>query len=91
MGASQRRISGVLWEIEIYPDLEMIETYGSHAYEPWEVVCEEFRRRLYVTPDTEEDQRLKQAMVELLVETPGGFAIRGAPSRRLGLLAWGVG
>ena len=83
-----RELLGVLWEMGIYPDLEMIETYGPHSYEPWDAARDEFRRRLYVTPDTEEDQRLEQAMTDLLIETPGGFAIHGAPPRRLGLLSW---
>ena len=86
-----RELLGVLWEMEIYPDLEMIETYGPQTRDSLEDAQEEFRRRPYVAPNTEEAQRLEQAMAELLVETPTGFAIRGVPSRRLGLLSWRVG
>ena len=83
-----RELQGVLWEMGIYPDLEMVHTFNPHAFETWEAAQEEFRRRLYVVPGTEQDRRLEQVMGELLEKAPEGFAIRGAPLRRLGLLSW---
>ncbi|MFQ5878935.1 MAG: class I SAM-dependent methyltransferase [Dehalococcoidia bacterium] len=83
-----RELLGVLWEMEIYPDLEMLQTSSSPVYESWEGAQEELRRRLYVGPGSEEDRRLERAMEELLERTPDGFAIRGAAPRRLGLISW---
>ena len=78
----------VLWEMGIYPHLEMLTTYSTNVYESWEGALEEFRQRLYVRPGTAEDQRLEKAMEELLEKTPDGFVIRDATPRRLGLISW---
>ena len=43
---------------------------------------------MYVEPDTDADARLQQAMHELLVETPDGYAMRGIGPGRLALISW---
>ena len=71
-----------LWEMDIYPDLEMFEATTSQTVESRETASELLRRLLYVQPDTEEDERLKIAIRELLVEGPDGFVVRGSRPRR---------
>ncbi|MFQ5860326.1 MAG: class I SAM-dependent methyltransferase [Dehalococcoidia bacterium] len=83
-----RELLPVLWEMELYPSLEMVHTSGPQMYETWEGAREEFRRRLYVKPGTAKDRRLETAMEKLLDRTPDGLVIRGTPSRHLGLLLW---
>ena len=84
-----RELVGVLWEMGIHPDIEMLEQRSPYVYETREDALEELRQRLYVNPGTEKDRRLEKAMDALLDRTPNGFVIRGAPPRRLGLLSWG--
>ncbi len=78
----------VLWEMGIYPDLEMLEGQSRHTYENRQAALSQLRRRVYVQADTPEDQRLHEAMSELLVETPEGSLTWEAPLRRLGILRW---
>jgi SAM-dependent methyltransferase len=78
----------VLWEMDIYPDVEMLETGGPHAFESREAAMEQLRRRLYVAPDTEQDRRLEQAARELLVEATDGLVVKGSRPRRQGLISW---
>ncbi len=83
-----RELLPVLWQMDIYPDLEMMGTRGSYEYDTWEDAQQEFHRRLYVNPDTDADRHLQQAMHDLLQPTPDGFLLRCAQPRRLGLLSW---
>jgi SAM-dependent methyltransferase len=78
----------VLWEMDIYPDLEMFEPRPSRAFKDWQTALETLRRRLHVRPDTAEDARLHQAMRELLVETPDGYGVKGATPEPLALISW---
>jgi hypothetical protein len=78
----------VLWEMDIYPDLEMFEPRPSRAFQDWQGALDTLRRRLHVVPDTAADARLQQAMRELLTETPAGYAIKGASPEHLGLISW---
>ena len=80
----------VLWEMGIFPDLEMMRAIYPKPFESWQVAHEELRGRLYVEPDTAQDQRLTRAMKELLVEEERGVTQAGAEPRRLGLITWQV-
>ena len=83
-----REFLSVLWEMDIYPNIEMLESHEVQAYESLDAARQEIRTRLYVSPESAEDRRLDRAMEELLVKTPKGLAVRGAPSSRLGLISW---
>lgn len=63
--------------MDLYPHLEMFEAIPFRPFKNWQQALETLRQRLYVIPDTEKDALL-QAMHELLVETPAGYAIKGA-------------
>ena len=78
----------VLWEMEIYPDLEMFEATDPEGASTPEAALRLLRQYLYVKPDTTEDERLQAAIRDLAVETPGGLIVRGARPRRRGLLSW---
>ena len=78
----------VLWEMDVYPDLEMVEPRPSRAFKDWQGALNTLRRRIHVMPDTAEDARLQQAMRELLTETSGGYGIKGATLEHLALISW---
>ena len=78
----------VLWEMAIYPDLEMLEKRGPQAFESREAAMEQLRGRLYVSPESEQERRLLAVADELLVETPEGLLVSGARERRQGLVSW---
>jgi SAM-dependent methyltransferase len=78
----------VLWEMGIYPHLEMFEAVPFRAFKNWQRALDTLRQRLFVMPDTEKDARLQQAMRELLIETPAGYAIRGIKPGPLAFISW---
>jgi 2-polyprenyl-3-methyl-5-hydroxy-6-metoxy-1,4-benzoquinol methylase len=78
----------VLWELGIYPNLEMYAPIPFRPFRDWQRALDALRPRLFVTPDTEQDARLQQAMRELLTETPEGYVIKGLLPGRLALISW---
>jgi SAM-dependent methyltransferase len=78
----------VLWEMDIYPDLEMFEPRPFRAFKDWQTALETLRRRIHVRPDTAEDARLLWVMRELLIETPGGYTMKEAAPEHLALISW---
>ena len=78
----------VLWEMDIYPDLEMFEPRPSRAFKDWQTALETLRRHIHIRPDTAEDARLQRAMRELLIETPDGYGVKGATPEPLALISW---
>ena len=78
----------VLWEMGIYPDVEMLETGRAQSFESRDTALDTLRQRLYVTPGSERDRRLEATANELLVDAQDGVAIRGAGPRRQALVSW---
>ncbi len=78
----------VLWELDVYPNVEMFEAAAPEAVRTWDEALLYLRAMLYVSPESDEDRRLQTAMRRLVVETPAGFTAQGARPRRLGLLSW---
>jgi SAM-dependent methyltransferase len=85
---SLRELMPVLWEMGIYPNLEMLESIPPPHYDDSDDALGDLRFRLYIQPDTEKDRLLKRAMKELLLKDEEGLAIKGAGPRRLGLASW---
>jgi hypothetical protein len=81
----------VLWEMSIYPDLEMFAPEPFRALKDWQTALTTLRRRMYVEPDTDADARLQRAMHELLVERSDGYVVRGTRPGRLALISWRPG
>jgi cyclopropane fatty-acyl-phospholipid synthase-like methyltransferase len=77
----------VLWEMDIYPDLEMFEPRPSRTFKDWQTALETLRRRIHVRQGTTEDARLQEAMQELLSAIPGGYAMKEATPERLALIS----
>jgi 2-polyprenyl-3-methyl-5-hydroxy-6-metoxy-1,4-benzoquinol methylase len=78
----------VLWELGIYPNLEMYDPVPFRPFRDWQRALDALRPRLFVMPDTEQDARLQHAMRELLIETAAGYIIQGLPPGRLALISW---
>jgi SAM-dependent methyltransferase len=78
----------VLWELGIYPNLEMYPPIPFRPFRDWHRALDALRSRLFVTPDTAQDVRLQHVMRELLIETPAGYIIKGLPPGRLALISW---
>jgi len=78
----------VLWDMGIYPDLEMFEAIPSRALKTWDRALDTLRHRLFVQPGTAQDELLQTAMRELLLETPEGYIVKGAQPGRLALISW---
>ena len=81
-------LMNVLWEMDIYPDVEMVQTSGPRSAEDMESALEMLRRIVYVEPGTEKDTRLMEAAKELLIETSDGLVVKGAKPRRQALVSW---
>ncbi len=85
-----KEIVEALWDLDIYPDVEMVERIEQRPFRDYESALNQLRLRLYVTPDTEQDARLQKAMETMLEERPDGFSIKGLGPRHLGLISWGA-
>ena len=78
----------VLWEMDIYPDVQMFEGTRPRTVQTREQGLRLLRRLLFVEPDTAQDRSLQDAMEELMVETPAGLTIKGAAPGRQALISW---
>jgi cyclopropane fatty-acyl-phospholipid synthase-like methyltransferase len=78
----------VLWEMGLYPNIEMFEPEPYRALKDWQTALQTLRRRMYVKPGTDAEARLLRAMHELLLETSDGYAMRGMGPGRLVLISW---
>lgn len=77
-----------LWEMGIYPDVQMLAPVMPDKFEDREVALTQLRNRLYVREGSEEDNRLQSAMVELLEDVDGGVGVKGVAPVRQGFLSW---
>ena len=82
------KVMEVLWAMDIYPDLEMIAPETVILAPDREAALEHLQRRLGVEEGTAEDDRLRAAADELLVETPDGITVRGVAPRRQAVITW---
>lgn len=80
----------VLWEMEIYPEVQMFEGTRPTTVETREQGLQLLRHLLYVEPGTEQDRSLHAAMDQWMVESPGGLTIRGAGPGRQALMSWKI-
>lgn len=78
----------VLWEMEIYPSLEMLPATPPRSAPSMEKAMQIARHFLYVQPGSEEDKRLVQAAPRLVEETPEGLTLRGQRSRPQAVVWW---
>ncbi len=78
----------LLWEMGLYPHLEMVQPMPRRPFPDRQAALEELRRRLYIVPGTQEDARLHRFLPRLLEETGEGLHLRGVPPNWEGLLVW---
>lgn len=80
----------VLWEMGTFPDVEMLTPRTGGRFRTREDARNNFLARLYIRPGSPEEQRLDQAMNDLLEEDPetDGVRIRNAQPQRPGLITW---
>jgi len=78
----------VLWQMEIYPHLEMFDPVGPESVPNRQVALNLLQHFLFVEPGSDSDQRLQQSMQDLSVETPTGIAAKGSGQRHKGLVSW---
>ncbi|MQF48872.1 class I SAM-dependent methyltransferase [SAR202 cluster bacterium AC-647-N09_OGT_505m] len=78
----------VLWEMDIYPDLEMLTPQEPRGFESRERALQQMRPRLLVAPGSHGEWRLEEALTDMLEEVDGRFKIRGVPPFRPALVSW---
>ena len=78
----------VLWQLDIYPNVEMLPADARSAFENREDALRQVASFLWVVPGSEEEERLLAAANELLEEDEDGFRIKGAKFRPNGLVTW---
>ena len=82
------KIMELLWAMDIFPDVEMIEPETVIVDTNRDEAVEQLRRRIAVQEGTAQDERLKAAAAELLEETPNGLTVRGVSPRRQAIISW---
>jgi SAM-dependent methyltransferase len=79
----------VLWEMEIFPDLQMLPGAPRPAAPNMDFALQIARHFLYVEPGTEKDERLREAAAAVAVEqTDGTVTLRGFGGQPQGLVTW---
>ena len=78
----------VLWQLDIYPNVEMLPADARSAFGSREDAVRQVASFLWVVPGSEEEERLLAAANELLEEDEDGFRIKGAKFRPNGLVTW---
>jgi SAM-dependent methyltransferase len=80
----------VLWEMEIYPNVEMLPAAsgGTRVLPNLETAIAMARHFLYIEAGSEKDKRLREIAPKFVVETPQGVTMRGASERPQGVVWW---
>jgi len=78
----------VLWELSIFPNVEMLTPGVPRSAPNLDVALAMARLMLYVRPGSEEDARLQAAARERAVETAEGVTLRGHQPRPQAVLSW---
>jgi SAM-dependent methyltransferase len=78
----------VLWDLGIFPNVEMLEAGRPRSAPNLDVALAMARLMLLVRPGSEEDKRLESAAREMAVETPEGITLRGHRARPQGVVWW---
>jgi len=86
-----RELMQVLWEMDIYPDLEMLTPQEPRGFESRERALQQMGPRLMVAPGSDGERRLAEVLTDMLDEVDGRFKIRGVPPFRPALVSWRPG
>ncbi len=80
----------VLWEMEIYPDIQMLSSARPPRFETIEAATEELTLRLFIGSDTAAKQKLEAVVLDYLESTADGYRIKRARPVRQGVITWAV-
>ncbi|MDP6453424.1 MAG: class I SAM-dependent methyltransferase [SAR202 cluster bacterium] len=78
----------VLWEMDIYPDVDMMPHRRRSPFESPEAALEQIARRLFISGNPVREERLRAALPDYLEPTSDGYTIRGAKPARQGIVHW---
>lgn len=78
----------VLGQLGIEPNIEVIHTERNRGFDSLEMAKEQLARRLYVTPESVEMERLEALLPQVLEEKDGGFLIKGATPLEPRVISW---
>jgi len=78
----------VLWELGVFPDLEMLSVHRPDPLGDRDQALAVLRRMIYVKPGSEQDARLHDALTVLTDEAPGGLALKDPGLSREALVSW---
>jgi SAM-dependent methyltransferase len=81
----------VLEELGAAPDVDVVHTERNRGFDSLETAKEQIARRLYVTPDSPEMERLEALLPQVLEETDGGYSIEGAVLLEPRVVSWRSG
>ncbi|SVB15662.1 uncharacterized protein METZ01_LOCUS168516, partial [marine metagenome] len=81
----------VLKQLGVEPTVDVVHTEPNRGFESLEVATEQIARRLYVTPDSPEMERLEALLPEVLEEKEGYFTIKGAVQLEPRVVSWRTG
>jgi 2-polyprenyl-3-methyl-5-hydroxy-6-metoxy-1,4-benzoquinol methylase len=82
----------VLWEMGIYPNVEMMPATsgGTRVMPSVDVALAIARHFLYIEAGSEKDKRLVEVAPEFVAETPRGVVMKDASERPQGVVWWSV-
>ncbi len=78
----------VLWQLEIVPELSIIEHLGPHIYRSDQDAISDLRRRLYVNQGTRKDEILTRVLKDDLKQTDQGMELANSGGRISCLIGW---
>ena len=83
-----RNFMNVLWEMDIYASLEMLEAVPPVPFTSREVALEQIGHSLFIAPGSIEERKLNDAIDDFLVQSGDGVLLKYAKPRRLGIITW---
>lgn len=80
----------VLWEMDIYPDVQMLTSTRAQSFESVEAAMEELSGRLFLGDESPARARLESVIEYYLERLDDGYRIVGARPVRQGVITWTV-
>ncbi len=81
----------VLWEMDIYPSIQMLTPSSPSVFDDVESALAETKQRLFVSANSAAERRLEECIEDYLEQTADGrLRIHGARPTRQGLISWEV-
>ncbi|MEX0683789.1 MAG: class I SAM-dependent methyltransferase [Dehalococcoidia bacterium] len=78
----------MLWEMGVYPNVEMAPAGGPRSLPNLETAIAMARHFLYIAPGSDKEARLREIAPQFVIETPEGVAMRDASERPQGIVWW---